>query len=186
MASDDVWPFANLSVQAEGGAPSLLVRDVAAAIRLVNRDVSLTFRAFADQVNATLIRERLIAIVSGFFGALSLLLAAIGLYGVTASSVTSRRTEIGVRMALGADARRVVRLVLVRVAVLAGAGMVLGAVLSFWASRYVSTLLYGLDPRDASTLGAAMLVLGLTAALAGWLPARRAARIDAAEVLREG
>ena len=131
-------------------------------------------------------RERLVAVLSAFFGALALLMAAIGLYGVTAYAVTRRRTEIGVRMALGADAARVVRLVLGHVAWLVGAGVGVGLVLSLWASRLVSSLLFGLDPHDASTLAGAATMLAAVAAVAAWLPARRAARIDPAEVLRNG
>ena len=80
-------------------------------------------------------------------------MAAIGLYGVTAYAVSCRRTEIGVRMALGADAARVVRLVLGRVAWLVGAGVAVGLVISLWASRFVSSLLYGLDARDTADAG---------------------------------
>jgi ABC-type antimicrobial peptide transport system permease subunit len=124
--------------------------------------------------------------LSGFFGVLALLLAAIGLYGVTSYAVSRRRTEIGICMALGADAGGVVRLVLRRLALLVGAGVVVGAAISAWASRYVGTLLYGLEPRDPATFISAAAVLMLIGALAGWLPARRAARIDPAQVLREG
>lgn len=124
--------------------------------------------------------------LSGFFGALALLLAGIGLYGVTSYAVSRRRTEIGIRMALGADAGGVVRLVLRRVAVLVGIGVILGTGISIWASRFVGTLLYGLEPRDPTTLIGAALVLATIGALAGWLPARRAARIDPAEALRQG
>ena len=89
-------------------------------------------------------------------------------------------------MALGAAPGGVVRMVLRRVAVLVAAGVIIGAGVSLWASRFVATLLYGLQPRDPVTLVLAALVLSLIGALAGWLPARRAARIDPARVLREG
>ena len=89
-------------------------------------------------------------------------------------------------MALGAAPGGVVRLVLRRVALLVGAGVIVGAVVSVWAARFVATLLYGLQPRDPVTLAGAALVLSVIGALAGWIPARRAARIDPARVLREG
>ena len=89
-------------------------------------------------------------------------------------------------MALGAAPGGVVRMVLRRVAVLVGIGVLAGAGVSVWASRFVSTLLYGLQPRDPLTLVAAAFVLSMIGALAGWIPARRAARIDPARVLREG
>jgi ABC-type antimicrobial peptide transport system permease subunit len=124
--------------------------------------------------------------VSGFFGILGLLLGALGLYGVTAYAVARRRTEIGIRMALGAAPAGVVRLVLARVSVLVGLGVILGVGLSWWASTFVATLLYGVEPRDPVTLMGAVGVLAAVGALAGWLPAWRASRIDPAEVLRDG
>jgi predicted permease len=175
-----------VSVRAAGGSPALLTRSVAAALTAVNKDVAITFRMLTEQVNASLIQERIIAMLSGFFGGLALLLAGLGLYGVTSYAVGRRRTEIGIRMALGAAPAGVVRIVLQRVALLVGLGVTLGVGISVWASQFVTTLLYGLQPRDPSTLTVAALVLSLIGAAAGWVPARRAARIDPARVLREG
>ena len=151
----------------------------------VNPDLVVTFRSLTDQVNATLTQERVIAMLSAFFGALALLLAGLGLYGVTSYAVSRRRTEIGIRMALGAAPGGVVRLVLARVTRLVAMGVVIGAALSLWASKFVAALLYGLEPRDPATLAGAAVVLGAVGLLAGWLPARRASRVDPAEVLRE-
>ena len=106
---------ASLSVRALG-APALLANSVASAIGTVDRNLELRFRPLADQVNAALIQERIVAMLSGFFGGLALLLAGLGLYGVTSYTVSRRRTEIGIRMALGAAPGGVVRLVLLRVA----------------------------------------------------------------------
>jgi putative ABC transport system permease protein len=175
-----------VSVRAAGGSPALLTKRVAAALAGVNQDLAITFRLLSEQVNSSLIQERVVAILSGFFGGLALLLAALGLYGVTSYAVSRRRTEIGIRMALGAAPGGVVRMVLRRVALLVGAGVIVGAGVSLWAARFVATLLYGLQPRDPVTLVGAALVLSLIGALAGWIPARRAARIDPARVLREG
>jgi putative ABC transport system permease protein len=175
-----------ISVRAAGGSPSLLTKSLAGALTSVNKDIAITFRMLSEQVNASLIQERIVAMLSGFFGGLALLLAGLGLYGVTSYAVSRRRTEIGIRMALGAAPSGVVRMVLQRVALLVGFGVVLGAGISFWASRFVRTLLYGLQPRDPATLVLAALVLSLIGATAGWIPARRAARIDPARVLREG
>ena len=179
-------PFAAVSVRAAGGGPpSLLTRALVDGIRRVDPGLSMTVRPLSDQVNDALIRERLLAMLAGFFGALALLLAGIGLYGVTAYTVSRRKPELGVRLALGADGRRIVRLVLGRVALLVGLGVAAGAVMSLWASKFVASLLWGLGPRDAATLAGAAAVLLLVGLLAAWLPARRAARIDPAEVLRE-
>ena len=147
--------------------------------------MSLRFRLLSDQVSAGMIRERVLAMLSGFFGGLALLLAAVGLYGVTSYAVGLRRTEIGVRMALGADARRVMRLVLGRVALLVGLGVVIGAGLSLWVGRYVGELLFGLEPRDPVTLAGAAVILVFVGTVAAWIPARKAASIDPIEVLRE-
>ena len=175
-----------LGIKAANGAPMTLVRSLADALGRVDPRAALTFRPLADQVAGTLTQERLVARMSLFFGGLALLLAALGLYGVTSYAVSTRRTEIGIRMALGANPAGVVRLVLSRVASLVFIGVAVGAALSLWASRFVATLLYGLEPRDPATFIGAALLLGTVGLLAGWLPARRAARIDPTAVLREG
>jgi putative ABC transport system permease protein len=176
----------SVSVRAAAGSPVLLTRPLAVALTAVNGDIAITFRPLAEQVNAALVQERIVAWLSGFFGALALLLAGLGLYGVTSYAVSRRRTEMGIRMALGAAPREVVVLVLRRVALLVGAGTLVGAAASLWASQFVSTLLYGLEPRDPLTFAAATLVLASIGALAGWLPARHASRVDPSTVLREG
>jgi putative ABC transport system permease protein len=174
----------NLSVRA-AGSPALLTRSIADAIAVVNKDLALTFRPLSDQIGASLTQERIVAMLAGFFGALALLLAGLGLYGVTSYAVTRRRTEIGIRLALGAAPAGVVRLVLSRVSILVGLGVAIGAGLSLWASQFVATLLYGLQPRDPMTLVGSAAILAAVGALAGWLPAHRASRIDPAEVLRD-
>ncbi len=178
--------FVALSLRSAVGGSASLTRSVADAIGQVDRDLTLTFRPLADQVNAALTQERLVAMLSGFFGGLALLLAGLGLYGVTAYAVHRRRGELGIRMALGAAPDGVVRLVLRRVALLVGTGVLLGALASWWAAPLVRTLLYGVDPRDPLMFAVAALVLAVIGAFAGWMPARRAARIDPVETLREG
>jgi putative ABC transport system permease protein len=123
-------------------------------------------------------------LMSGFFGALAMLLAALGVYGVTAYSVGRRRAEIAVRMALGASSRRVVRLVLGRVATLILAGAAIGVALSLWAARFVGALLFGVDARDPMTLVAAAAILVSVGLFAGWLPARTVSRLDPTTALR--
>jgi ABC-type antimicrobial peptide transport system permease subunit len=176
----------SLVVRAAAGSPTPLGRSVAAAVAEVNGDLAIVVRPLADQVNAALAQERLVAQLSGFFGALALLLAALGLYGVTSYAVARRHTELGIRMALGTPPAGVVRLVLARVALLVGGGLLVGAAASWWGSTLVASMLFGLAPHDAATLAGAAVVLAVVGALAGWLPARRAARIDPARVLREG
>jgi predicted permease len=167
------------------GAPMLLARGVAAALTRVDPQVAFTIRPLVEQVHAELAQERLLAMLSGFFGLVALLLAGLGLYGVTAYAVSGRRTEIGIRMALGAGRRGVVRLVVGRAAMLVGAGVVAGTLASVALSRLVATLLYGVEPRDPVTLMTAAATLLTVGALAAWLPAWRASRIDPARVLRD-
>jgi len=176
----------SLSARAASGSPALLTRSVAEAISRVDRDVSLTFRPLASFIDGALVRERLLAMLSGFFAGLALLLAGIGLYGMTAYSVSRRRAEIGIRMALGAHSARVVAMVLKKIALPVCLGLMAGAGLSYWAARYVGTLLYDLDARDPLTFAGAVIFLAVVSLVAAWVPARRAAAIDPARVLHEG
>ena len=178
--------FASISVRSATDSPALLTKGLASALTGVNSRVAITFRPIADQIDASLTQERLVAMLSGFFGVLALLLAALGLYGVTSYAVSRRRSEIGLRMALGAAPAGVVAMVLGRVTLLVGLGVLVGLGTSLWASTFVTPLLYGLQPRDPVTMTIAALVLGTIGALAGWIPAMRASRIDPARVLRDG
>jgi putative ABC transport system permease protein len=175
----------NISVRSAFGSPEPLTNAVFAALSRVAPDAMLTARSVSDQLQGSVAQDRLVAMLSGLFGVLAVVLAGVGLYGVTSSAVARRRTEIGIRMALGARPGNVIRLILTSVAAQVGLGIVFGTLISLWASRFVATLLYGLHPRDPLALGAGALVLATIGALAGWLPARRAAKIDPAVALRE-
>jgi putative ABC transport system permease protein len=172
-----------LSVRAISRSPAVVTKSVAAAIGEIDATLALTFRPLSDQVNDTLVQERLLALLSASFGALALLMAAVGLYGVTTYAVNLRRTEIGIRMALGATRSAIMRLVLGRVSTLVGIGIIVGLALAVWASRFVNTLLYGLEPGDPLTLISSAAALAGIGALAGWLPAHRASRLDPTKVL---
>jgi predicted permease len=175
----------NISVRSSDGSPALLAPGVAAALTAVDPNLALTFRPLQDRIDASLTRERLVALLSGFFGALAPLLAALGLYGVTSYAVTRRRAEIGIRMALGAEPMSVLRLVLVRVFTLVALGVIIGAAVSALSSQFIAGLLYDLHPRDTTTLVSAAVMLTVVGAIAGWLPAHRASRIDPTQVLRD-
>jgi putative ABC transport system permease protein len=174
-----------LSVRAKSESPALLRTTVAAAVATVDPRLALIMRPLRVQLDATLTRERLMAQLAGFFGALALLLAGLGLYGVRAFAIARRRAEIGIRLALGATPRRVVRMVLSSVSMLVGAGIVTGTVVSLWASTFIDGLIYNLPPRDPATLAGALLLLSAIATLAAWLPARRASRVNPVAALRD-
>jgi len=180
------WGTAVLTVKAASGQRALVERDVAAALTRVDPAVVFTYATFDQVVDATATQERLIALMSGFFGALALLLAGLGLYGIVTHAVGARRTEIGLRMALGARPAGIVRIVFLRVVVLVVAGLTLGIAGSWWAAQFVAPLLFQVTPRDPMTFAGTAAVLVMVGVLAAWIPARRAARLDPAMILREG
>jgi ABC-type antimicrobial peptide transport system permease subunit len=124
---------------------------VKAAIGEVNRDVSIEFTTLATKVDESISRERLLATLAGFFGALALLLATVGFYGVMSHNVARRRNEIAIRMALGAERAVVLRMVLGEAALLIGIGMAVGLGLAVAMTRFVASFLYGLAPNDPPT-----------------------------------
>jgi predicted permease len=167
------------------GPASTLISPVKKTFESVNKNIYLEFTTLATQVDESLNRERLLASLSGFFGALALLLAAIGLYGVMSYTVARRRNEIGIRMALGAEQRTIQWMVLREVLLLVGAGLLLGLAAATATTRLLASMLYGLTPTDPATLAFAAITLLTVAALAGYLPARRAAKLDPMTTLRE-
>jgi predicted permease len=174
-----------LGVRSTRQPPQQLAGAVSAAILAVNHDIVVKARPISDEVRDAMAQDRIVAELSGFFGGLALLLAGLGLYGVTSYAVTCRRAEISIRMALGAAPGGVIRLVLSRVTWLVAVGVVIGAGVALSALQFTAALLYGLEPYDLATLVGAIATLASVGALAGWLPAYRASRIDPAEVLRE-
>ncbi|HUE89728.1 MAG TPA: ABC transporter permease [Vicinamibacterales bacterium] len=186
QAPESFWPTVLLTINAAPGQRAAVERDVAAALTQTDPTVAFTLGTFDQLVEATVTQERLIAMLSAFFGGLALLLAAVGLYGVVAHAVRARQTEIGLRMALGAAPSSIVRLVFQRVSVLIAAGVAFGLAGSLWAARFVEALLFHLEPRDPVTFAGAAAVLVAVGVLAAWMPARRAARLDPVAVLREG
>jgi len=148
-------------------------------------EITLSFRAFPTMVRETLLRDWLMATLSGFFGVLAILLASIGLYGVMAYTVARRRREIGIRLALGADRQSIVRMVMREAILLVAVGLGLGALLATIASRAAKAMLFGLAPGDPAALSLAIGVLALVGLVASYLPARRAGRLQPAQVLPE-
>jgi putative ABC transport system permease protein len=183
---EEFWPTVLLTLNAPPARRAAIERDVTAALTRADPTIAFTFGTFDQLVEATVTQERLIALLSSFFGGLALILAAVGLYGVVVHGVRARQTEIGLRMALGAAPSSIMRLVFRRVGLLLAAGLVLGLAGSLWAARFVKALLFQLEARDPVTFVAAAAVLVAVGLLAAWLPARRAARLDPVAVLREG
>jgi ABC-type antimicrobial peptide transport system permease subunit len=141
-------------------------------------------RTLDDQLNRTLVTERLVASLSAVFGVLATLLAIIGLYGVMAYTVARRSREIGIRMALGAIGRNVLWLIMREVVVLIGIGVAIGLPSAWALTRMVKAQLYGVEPYDALTIAAATATLAVVALAAGYIPALRATRLDPIKVLR--
>ena len=181
---DSPWPGLDFEIRS-GESMATLVPSVRGAFEEVNRGISLEFRNFETQIDESLIQPRIVALLSAFFGGLAVLLAMIGLYGVTSYGVARRQSEIGIRMALGAQPGSVVWLVLRDVAAMLALGTVLGLGASLAAGRLVASLLYGVKPDDAAPLAIAAVVLAIATGLAAYLPARRAARLDPMAALRE-
>src|SRR5215469_1984763 len=163
------------------GALIPAVRD---AMGSVNKLASLQFTTLKQQADDSVAQEHLMAVLSGFFGGLALLLTAIGLYGVMAYVVTQRTHEIGIRMALGAQQTSILRLVMRDAAIVLIAGVAAGLLGSIWISRLVKGLLFGLTPNDPSTLVLAILAMVVVAFVATYIPARRAMRVDPMVALR--
>jgi putative ABC transport system permease protein len=167
------------------GPPRRLMNAAKTTVAAMSSSIGIEFRSFSAQLQESLLRERLMATLSGGFGFLAGLLATLGLYGVIAYMVARRRNEIGVRIALGADRARVIRLVLREAILLLGAGLTAGVVLALWAGRAAATLLFGLQPNDAVSLVAAIVLLATITLLASYVPARRAAALDPMAALRD-
>jgi len=177
-------PFLQMVIRADS-VSSAMTTATTRAITDINPAIAIQYQTMREQIDQSLTRERLMATLSAFFGGLALLIATIGLYGVMSYMVGRRRTEIGVRMALGADAGMVVRMIVREAGMLLVAGLVVGAALSFYAARTAAAFLYELKPSDPLTMAMAMATLASVTLLAGWIPARRAARLPPTVALRE-
>lgn len=167
------------------GDPDTLFNQMRVAAREVDAEVPVTrMRTLADQMENSLFTERLLAVLSTAFGGLATLLAAIGLYGVMAFLVSRRTREIGIRMALGAGQSSVVWMVLRETLLLAGIGVAIGLAGAYWVSQLIQNQLFGVQATDLITMAGAALGLAAVAALAGFVPARRATGIDPMTALR--
>ena len=161
------------------GLPTAAMSAIREAARQIDPNLPLTdVSTQIEQVEQRLQQEKLFAQAYSLFGALALLLASIGLFGVMSYNVSRRTNEIGIRMALGAQRGQVLGLVMRESMLLVVAGIAAGLAIAFFAGRLVTTLLFGLPPRDPMTMFAAVAVMAIVSAFAGYLPARRASRVD--------
>lgn len=166
-------------------APASLIGQMRQQARELDPTVPVTgVKTMQAQMEESLGRERLVASLSSGFGGLAVLLACVGLYGVLSYTMAQKTKEIGVRMALGARPGDIVRLVLRQLMTVLGVGLPAGLAAALATGRFVSPMLYGLKPADPATLAAVVVVLSLIAVVAGYLPARRATRVDLMEALR--
>src|SRR5262249_11528630 len=151
-------------------------------IRRVNPGIGIQFQVFDTIIRDSLVSERLMATLSSFFGLLAAVLATIGLYGTLSYTVTQRRNEIGIRIALGAGRHQVVHMILGEAVVPLAAGLTVGTITTWFATRPVTALLYGMEPPNPMTAAIAGIALGIVTLCASYLPAQRASRLEPATV----
>jgi putative ABC transport system permease protein len=165
--------------------PAVVAAEVRRTLRTFLKTVPVAkLTTMADQIDASIVPERLIAMLSGFFGLLGAMLAAIGLYGLLAYTVARRTNEIGIRLALGATRSNIMNMVLSDALLMAGVGLALGAPMAYWGNRLAASLIEGLPAQNASPIVFGALGLIAVALFTAYIPARRAARIDSMEALR--
>jgi len=165
-------------------SPEALEKTIGHEVESLGHEYVTRTWTVAQTMDAELVEERVTAMLSGFFAALALLLASIGLYGLMSYTVTRRTREIGIRVAVGAQRRDILWIVLRETLTLAGTGLAIGIPCAIAACRLISNMLFGLSPSDLSTIVAVSLLLLLVALIAGYLPARRASTIDPIVALR--
>jgi ABC-type antimicrobial peptide transport system permease subunit len=166
------------------GAAALIAKQVRDMVAQLDKNVLVETETLQTHVDASITRERLLALLSGFLGVLSLVLVAIGLYGMMAYSVTQRTGEIGLRMALGAQAHTILTMVLREGFLLTLTGVIIGVLSAYALGRQISALLFGITARDAVSFAVAVAALSLVALIATLVPALRAARVDPMVALR--
>jgi predicted permease len=165
--------------------PTTMQKAIQNAVAGVNREIPVEIHTLAAQVDESLKRERVLAVLSAFFGGLALLLATIGLYGTLSYLVTQRRIEFGIRMALGATSGSILNLVMRNVAVPLTGGIVAGIGLSLATTRLLSALLFGVAPRDPATMTTGVAMMAAVSLAAGLLAASRATNVDPMVALRQ-
>jgi putative ABC transport system permease protein len=173
-----------IEIETRGAVPGLEVQ-VGRAVSQINPDLAvINLQSFAEQVSANFTQQAMIAKLTSFFGILALILASVGLYGVTAYSVERRTNEIGIRMALGANRINVLGLVLWSAFLQVGIGLAIGIPATIFGGRAMASQLFGVKAYDPTVMGITILVLAAAAFIAGFVPARRAAAMEPMRALR--
>jgi ABC-type antimicrobial peptide transport system permease subunit len=177
------FPSTVLEIRSEVPA-QVLVPEIRSIMAGAFKDMTIEFSTLDRQVKDSVVQARLLALISGFFGFVALVLAVTGLYGIIAYTTARRRSEIGIRVALGAAFASVVWLVLRDAGIMLAMGVLAGIAASIAAGRLVQSLVYGIKPTDPAVLATTATILAIATAVAAWLPAQRAARMDPMSALR--
>ena len=178
------WPEEEIVIRSQVSLAGLIA-SVKQAIGEMNPDIDLDFKVFKTQIRDSLMQDELMATLSGVFGFLAALLAAIGLYGVISYMVVQRTREIGIRMAIGAQGRDVIWMIMREAGILTVIGLAAGTGMALFAARSARSIVFGLKPRDPLTFASAILILAVVAALASFVPSYRASKLDPVVALRE-
>jgi ABC-type antimicrobial peptide transport system permease subunit len=166
-------------------APAPLRASIEAAVRRLDPNVPIyDLRTIDEQIDRSIRTERTFATLSSTFGVLALVLSAVGLYGVIANAVSRRTRELGIRLALGAEPGRILRLVLGEAGLLVAVGVIAGLPGAWLTGRAIRSLLFGVQPGDWQNVASALVLLAVVALLSAWIPARRASRVDPMVALR--
>jgi ABC-type antimicrobial peptide transport system permease subunit len=185
LQSKDPHSWSTYYIRMASGDPLRTVHSAGEVLRQIDPVLRLTEpQRLTDTVNRSILNERLLTMLSSFFGLIALALASIGIFGIMAFQVARRRHEFGIRIALGADRRSVLRTVLAEVCVMLSAGIAAGLIAAALVTGFARNLLFELTPTDPASFVCAAIVLTFAALAAGYLPALRASRIDPMEALR--
>jgi predicted permease len=183
MLQNAAYNYGLLDIRTAGD-PLALAKPAEAALRSMGHHYSLRTQSLRERLDMFLTDQRMLALLSGFFGALALILVGIGLYGLLAESVASRTAEIGIRMAIGAQRGDVLRMFLFDAARLTAIGLIAGTASALVASRFVSSMLFGVSPSSFSAIALPCTVLSAAALIATYVPARRASKTEPIKALR--
>jgi ABC-type antimicrobial peptide transport system permease subunit len=183
-AQNPTFPFSTLMIKTDGD-PRHFAEMVRKQVLAVDPDQAVTaVKTMDDLVDQSIGQRRAIMLLLEVFGGIAVLLAVTGIYGVLAYTAVQRTSEIGVRLALGAEGRDILRMLLAESLAISGAGIVLGLIGSYSLTRFLKTFLFRISPADPATFAAIALLFAIVALAASFFPVRRAARIDPAVALR--